>query len=390
VNPFAALAARVDAAWSRAGYQPARLAAIAAEALGADGDLPASFDAIADWVFDEPGLPAQRSLDQAFGQPPVTVYVDDRFFIELLFWHTGTTGIHQHAFTGAFRVLAGSSLHTIHDFAPTLVVDPRLELGELAVRSTEVLATGAVRAIHPGRALIHSTFHLDNPSVTLVVRTHADRTAELEYKPPGLALDPSARDARTIKLLQLMDLLARQPGDGLRRRVAAALAGCDAFTGVLLLLRARRQVDVETFAALLACFGERFPALAARVGDVADEEWRRLAVTDARARITDPQHRFLLALVMNLPSRDAVLDAIAQRYPDARPIETLLGWLRACARRDQLGFALDDTLLAIVRGTVEGRSPAQIAQHLRAPPSDVERAIATLRRLAVLAPLFRG
>jgi len=390
-SPFAALAARIAAAWSRAGYQPARLATIAAEALGApDADLPTSFDAIADWLFDAPALPVQRALDQTFGQPPVTVYLDDRFFIELLFWHTGTTGIHQHAFTGAFRVLSGSSLHTIYDFAPTFVLDDRLELGELTVRTTEVLATGAVRAIHPGRALIHSAFHLDNPSVTLVVRTHADSSAELEYKPPGLALDPSARDPRTTKLLQLMDLLARQPGDGYRRRVTTALAHCDAYAGVLLLVRARRQVAPETFGALLASFGERYPALAARVGDVAEEELRRLAVTEARARITDPHHRFFLALVMNLPSRDAILDAITQRYPDCEPVETLLGWMRACARRDQLGFNLDDTLLAIVRGAVEGRSPEQIARQLRAPSSSVEHAISMLRRLAVLVPLFHG
>jgi hypothetical protein len=389
-SPFDALAARVAAAWSRAHHEPHALAPIAAEALASlDASIPTSFDALADWLFDAPALPPQRSLDQAFGQPPVTVYLDERFFIELLFWHTGTTGIHQHAFAGAFRVLAGSSLHAIYDFAPTLVVDPRLALGDLTLRTTEVLETGAVRAIHPGRALIHSAFHLDNPSVTLVVRSHADGSPELEYKPPGLALDPAARDARTTKLLQLMGLLVHQPREAYRRRVATALAGCDAYTGVLLLLRARRQTDPETFAALLDGFRPRFPALTARLAFVADEEIRRLAVTTARERITDAEHRFFLALVMNLPGRDAILGAIRQRYPAHDPVEQLLGWLRTIARRDRLGFELDDNLLAILRGVLEGRTPEQLHRSLRVEPAQLARALQLMQRIPVLAPLFQ-
>lgn len=391
IAAFARLAARIDAAWSRSGYQPARLAPIAAEELAApQPDLPGSFDEVVDALFASPILPAQRSLDQTFGQPPVTVYLDDRFFIELLFWHTGTTGIHQHAFTGAFRVLVGSSLHTVYDFAATRTLDARLQLGELAVRGTEVLTSGEVRAIPSGPALIHAAFHLDHPSVTLVVRTHADASAELEYKPPGLALDPSARDARTTKLLQVLDLLARLPGEGYRRRITSALADCDAYTGVLLLLRARRHVDPEVFAALLASFGARDPELAARVGEVAEEEIRRLAITQARAHVADPHHRFFLALVMNLPDRAAVLDAIAQRYPGRDPVEMLVGWVRAIATRDQAGFHLDETLLAIVRDTLDGRSPAEVAARLGMPAAKVERAIVMLRQISALAPLFRG
>jgi hypothetical protein len=270
-----------------------------------------------------------------------------------------------------------------------VAIDRRLELGELTLRTTELLETGAVRAIHPGRALIHAAFHLDDPSVTLVVRSHADASPELEYKPPGLALDPSARDARATKLLQLMSLLARRPGDGYRRRVASALAGCDAYTGVLLLLRARQQTDPETFAALLDGFRHRFPVLAARLAAVAGEEAQRFAVTAARARITDPDHRFLLALVMNLPDRDAILGAIRQRYPARDPIAQLLGWLRACGRRDRLGFELDDPLMAILRSVIEGRAPEQLRLAPGTTQAELARAIQALQRIPVLAPLFR-
>ncbi|HEX4421390.1 MAG TPA: hypothetical protein VH165_25920 [Kofleriaceae bacterium] len=388
-SPFTALAARIAAAWARVGHAPGALAPIAGEALAAlDAGIPTGFDAITEWLFEAPELPAQRSLDQRFGQPPVTVYLDDRLFIELLFWHTGTTGIHQHAFAGAFRVVAGSSLHAVYDFAPSHVIDPRLELGELVLRTADVLDTGAVIAIEPGRKFIHSAFHLDNPSVTLVVRSHADGSRELEYKPPGLALDPAARDAGTTKLVQLMDLLARQPGDRYRQRVASALARCDAYAGVQLVLRARRQTDPETFAAVRDGFAARFPALAARVAAVTDEEWRRLAVTDARARITDPEHRFFLALVMNLADRDAILGAIRQRFPTRDAVDQLVGWLRACARRDRLGFELDELLLSIVRGAVAGAPAAQLAHQLAISPDELAHALDTLQRIPVLVPLL--
>lgn len=388
-SPFAPLAARIATAWSRAGHEPRALAPIAMEALAAlDAGVPTGFEAITEWLFEAPALPPQRSLDQSFGQPPVTVHLDDRFFIELLFWNTGTTGIHQHAFSGAFRVVAGSSLHAIYDFTPTHVIDHRLELGELALRTTEVLDTGAVVAIHPGRGFIHSAFHLDSPSVTLVVRTHADGSPELEYKPPGLALDPTARDARATKLGQLMDLMARRPGGHYRQRVAAALARCDAYAGVLLVLRARRHADPETFAAVLDDFAAQFPALAPRLAAVADEELRRLAVTAARERITDAEHRFFLALVMNLPDRAAILGAIRQRYPARDPVEQLLGWVRACARRDRLGFELDDLLMEIVRGVVAGVPSEQLARQIGAAPGDLEPALQALRRIPVLVPLL--
>lgn len=394
-SPFASLAARIAGAWSRVGHAPPALAPIAAEALaGLEAGVPTGFDAITEWLFAAPALPPQRSLDQSFGQPPVTVYLDDRFFIELLFWHTGTTGIHQHAFTGAFRVLAGSSLHAIYDFVPSSVlgdvddVDPRLELGALALRRAEVLDTGAVVAIHPGRELIHSAFHLDNPSVTLVVRSHADGTRELEYKPPHLALDPAARDAHATKLVQLMDLMARRPGPQYRQRVAAALARCDTYTGALLVLRARRHADPETYAAVLDSFAARFPSLAPRLAAVAEEELRRVAVTTARERIADVEHRFFLALVLNLPDRAAILGAIRQRYPARDPVDQLIGWVRACARRDRLGFELDDALIAVVRGAIEDVPAAQLARQIGATPSELERALQTLGRIPILVPLL--
>ena len=51
-----------------------------------------------------------------FGQPELIVYDCPKFYIQLLFWLDGTTDIHQHEFSGAFHVMAGSSIHSEYVF----------------------------------------------------------------------------------------------------------------------------------------------------------------------------------------------------------------------------------------------------------------------------------
>src|SRR5215210_575887 len=71
---------------------------------------------VIEWAESASFLPRQARLDEAFGQPPLTVFWDERFRVDVLFWHTATTGIHQHKFCGAFTLLAGSSVHSRYDF----------------------------------------------------------------------------------------------------------------------------------------------------------------------------------------------------------------------------------------------------------------------------------
>lgn len=389
-NPFAPLAARIDSAWSRAGYAPNAFSAIATGALAElEPSVPTSFDALTDWLFNCAELMPQRSADH-FGQPPVTVYLDERFFIELLFWNTATTAIHQHAFSGAFRVLSGSSLHSIYHFETDVVVDPRLELGRLELRAIEVLEAGAVRGIASGREFIHSAFHLDSPSVTLVARTHADQSAEFEYKPPGLAIDSARRSVRTHKLLHLMGLFGRSPLDTYRRRLSQALMHGDAYDGIQLLLRARRQCDPETFALLLQDLGARFPFLLDVLPRVAEEELRRWQAFALRARIADAEQRFIIALLMNLPGRGAIIDAISQRYPGADPVEPLYRGLHACARRERLGFDPDEATLELLRGVLTGSSREELAARRGTNRDAVERSLGKLEAVPLLAPLFRN
>jgi len=140
--------------------------------------------------------------DSCFGQPSLLLHRGHRFAIEVLFWLDGTNVIHQHLFSGAFHVLQGSSVHSRFEFRAGSRVNSGMWLGDVVLTGVELLRRGDTRPIRAGSAGIHSLFHLDRPSVTLLVRTlnEADRQPQLAFVRPFLAFDPFLKD----------DVLARQ------------------------------------------------------------------------------------------------------------------------------------------------------------------------------------
>ena len=320
----------VSRAWDRAGRRPAALPAIAARALATAGDrldVPALVRA----VFAGRRLPAQTSLTEAFGEPPLTLYREDDFYVELLFWHTGTTGVHEHRFRGAFRVAEGSSLHTRYRFTEERDLGRGFALGALALVDAEVLTRGAVREIHPGRRLIHAVFHLDAPSATLVVRTPARPGIEREYRYPHVALDPAARDPRTTKLLQLLGLMARTGFGDYTGAVCDGIARADAIEGFHLMSRARLHLGRARFAPVAAALRRRHGALAEPLLRVADEDRRKWRLIHLREHLTSADARFFLGVLINVPDRAGILAALGQRFPGRDPEVSLAAFQRALA-----------------------------------------------------------
>ncbi|MGH7868769.1 MAG: hypothetical protein ACREP9_14340, partial [Candidatus Dormibacteraceae bacterium] len=169
------LTREIDGAWAKADYDKDRFSEIALRSLNQSLDL--DFSALARLVSSGLELPQQRRLDQGFGQPALTLYHGERFVVEALCWHTGSPAIHQHAFSGAFRVATGRSVHARYSFTEHERLETRVSLGTLELKGVDLLDVGMVTEIPRGRGLIHSTFHLDNPSMTIIVRSHD------EYEP---------------------------------------------------------------------------------------------------------------------------------------------------------------------------------------------------------------
>src|SRR5215208_5129839 len=132
MQPFAELAALVEGRWRDKNYDDNLLPGIAAGALR-EADVPARVDpwAIIRWVHTTANLPRQQDPQAKFGNPPVTLFVGPRFYIDVYYWLDSTTSIHQHSFSGAFQVLLGGSVHSRYRFAKQREINPHFLVGEI-------------------------------------------------------------------------------------------------------------------------------------------------------------------------------------------------------------------------------------------------------------------
>ena len=265
-----------------------------------------------------------------FGQPELVVYDDPRFYIQILFWLEGTTDIHQHKFSGAFHVLEGSSLHSRFEFEKSKPVSAHLSVGQLRMVNTRILETGRTESITSGRGYIHSLFHLDTPSLTVVIRTHSDPGTgpQFTYLPPHLAVDPFHHDALTIRRKQLLDVMERTDDPVYSEVVLEMIESLDFERGFFILqncmvyLRSLGQWD-EVWDA----FRRKHGALSRYVAPTLEEIIRRDGLVALRGSVTELEHRFFLALLLNVPRRADIMKMVSQRFSgDAK--RTVLRWVK--------------------------------------------------------------
>jgi hypothetical protein len=314
--------------WKRANFAPAQFPAIARAALAErcpakHVDLPALMRG---FLFDDE-QPLQTDSD--FGEPELVVYSHPRFYVQLLFWLEGTTAIHQHAFSGAFHVLHGSSIHARYEFDNARPVTASLLVGDVSLKKIELLEAGRTVPIVSGRRTIHSLFHLDSPSVTVVVRTQHDPGTgpQFNFLPPHLAVDPHFNDPLTARRTQLLDVLEQVGDPAYAGLVAEMVADLDFERGFHVLRHAagylQRRGEWEP---IVRAFGTKHGTLAAGVEATLREEGRRSDIKGLRGAIAEPEHRFFLALLMNAPTREDLLALVAQRFPDEPADAVVVRW----------------------------------------------------------------
>jgi hypothetical protein len=308
------LAREIDATWSQVGHCEADFPRIVASCL--DRPLDLDFSTLARRIFAGAELPEQRRLDEGFGQPALTLYHGERFLIEALCWHSGTPAIHQHAFSGAFRVVTGQSVHSRYSFTERDRLGP-ISLGELRLKSVELLDDRSIVEIPRGVGLIHSAFHLDSPSMTIVARTHQTSEPEPTYLPPGVAYDSSARSPGLHKRLQLLDTMNQTGHESYSDCVQAAIDHCDLYDGMAILMRAGgHRVNDATYRSFTERFCDRHGSRTTPIVSALVEERRRGAIVRLRSTVTDQHVRFFLASLLSFSRRDELLTAMVQRYGD--------------------------------------------------------------------------
>lgn len=395
---------RVTDAWRAHDYDLDRLPELALEALREDPPhRHVDVTAILRWLATTTQLPPQPSLASRFGEAGVELYIggDNRLLIQALFWIDGTTSIHEHAFAGAFAVLAGSSVHSEFRFAVEDRLGPGVRIGELEHRHSELLERGDVRAIRP--ALVHSLFHLERPSVTIVVRSIGapGHTQQLDYRRPHVAIDraliaPAVR--RRIAALQMLAQLDAAEHDRVLQEMLACACASEAY--VLLdaaiddrLLRAPRSEHHAWLDRQLAVARARHPRLDDRIAAVFHERLRESQIIALRERVHDAELRFFLALLLNVPRRDLVLRLIERRHPGADPRDTVVRLVRALLAHRSDRDPPDDATLVLVRCLLDGLGLAAIRRRLQETSSDwsddeIARRCSSVRASPIFAPLF--
>jgi hypothetical protein len=333
---------------------------------------------IVQWYAETPPslLPRQVNIDATFGEPPITLYSGSHFYMEALFWLDGTTAIHQHGFSGAFQVLAGSSIHSTFQFEVSERVNSRMLLGNLVFQGSELLEQGAFRPIRSGVAFVHSLFHLDRPSVTLVIRTYSEPDAQPQwhYHIPHVAVDSFFRPEWLTRMRQTIGMLHRTESPQLLPVAELTIRRGDILSAWCILhdflvLRPNEEQGLERLlTAARDSHGERVRAFRPAL----EELRRQRHISARRSDVHGADHRFFLAALLNLPYREVIFDFIRRRYPGQEPSQVIIQCVRELAALktprtsagNPLGFEFEDGELAVLRHLLEGSSPQEVVDLL--------------------------
>jgi len=417
---FNKLGAEIENLWRETNYDETHFPEIAARSLR-EANLPAQVSAwdVIEWTMQQTVLPEQQDLRGSFGDPPITLYNSPRFHVDVYFWLEGTTAIHQHAFCGAFQVLLGSSIHSWYEFERSEAINGFTELGNINLKLCELLSVGDVLPINAGKQYIHGLFHLEQPSATIVVRTHKSPMflPQFSYHKPFLAIDPFFEEANTTKKMQCVTALIRAKHPRTDEFIADWLKSADFQTTFQILSTLRgylrsNQVDQlfnlsapqDRFESFLEVARERhgeranvFPKVFEHL-DKLDEILRR------RSYVTNPEHRFFLALLLNVEGRERIFSLIRERFPDSEPLDKVLDWTFDLAQTRVLGEKIpnalgivdfDDTDLFILEKLLQDKTPDEMPGLLETEmgAANVENLPARLEKIqksVIFQPLLGG
>ncbi len=348
----------VEGRWRGANYDEHAFPSIAAQAL-TETQLTDRIDPweIIRWVHQTADLPQQADIEARFGNPPITLYMGSRFYIDVYYWLDGTTEIHQHSFSGAFQVLLGSSIHSHYSFAIEREINPHFIIGKVRLNDVTLLTKGDIQQIVPGSDYIHALFHLDRPSATITVRTKGTPAAQPQYsyKRPFIAYDPFFKDDLTSRKLQTVSLLYAMKHPEADRFLAELIVNSDFQSTFLLLERAFSYLSADDMERLF----------------VFEEGARLQDIVKRRGTITSEDHRFFLALLLNVSERERLLAMVKSRFPNRRPIDIVLDWIEELSNTKVLGSnesnvlgidGFDHNYLFVLEGLLEGRLATDIKE----------------------------
>lgn len=387
---FDELGNALEQKWRSTSYDACVFPELAHEALAAaalpDRIAPAD---ILRWILSTAVLPHQHDVGGDFGDLSITLFKGSRFVIDAYYWLDGTTSIHQHAFAGAFQVLAGGSVHSRYDFHPDRVINEHFAIGTLELVAVDLLTRGEIQPILPGKQYIHSLFHLDRPSITITIRCDTPSAAtQFNYHRPHIAVDAFYRNAELIKKVQSVSMLLTITHPDADAMIGDVVCSVDLQTAYFVLAKVFRQLAPNRLDAMFnrSTGRDRFYAILARARSahgesidvilrVLEEAERQRDIVRRRRAITGDAHRFLLALLLNVQDKESILTLVRRRVPDRDPVDVVVAWVDELAHMTTFG-SREPNVLGIeafgadhvralewsLRGRTENADPARLRQ----------------------------
>ncbi len=362
---FQQLGSLVSRLWKERNYNEREFPEVAMRALS---DLPphqyVSFWDVTRWGLTCERLPGQVDIAAKFGQPPITMYQSRDVRIEVLFWVEGIPAIHQHSFSGAFHVMHGSSLHSLWEFDAAEQIAIRLAYGRVFLKNAELLRKGDTRPILGGKQMIHSTFHLDRPSLTVVVRTpgEIDKLPQYNYLPPTIAYNQDEVVSSVQRRAQLLKMLLNSGKHVEYTEIMRHLLGTeDAYSVFYFLLSTFGMLqDEDERHNLLLASALKHPRLIKALEPALFQMERSHRIVKIRERVSSSDLQFFLALLLNIPELSVILTLIEQRYPSRDPITAIVTWVRELSEMGVLGVRFPESWLLMLQCLLMKRSDHEI------------------------------
>ncbi|MBI4124631.1 MAG: hypothetical protein HY466_01695 [Deltaproteobacteria bacterium] len=359
VKAVASLGETISRRLRKAGGGLSPLSSLAAEALREHrSGLRFNMEAFLRSFWKVKKLPKQLSPHGGFGQPPITLYRDKQFLIDIYFWVTPQISIHSHAFRGAFAVLQGKSLHCEYTFQVKKDFGDQVQLGDLNLKATHLLREGDVEEILPGPDFIHQVWHISFPTVSLAVRTR-ESIPQYTYFKPHLAIPAflPVLDAVTMKKMMTLFMLHRighpLQDDHLRTLIAKAVPA----RAILCLLSYFQSTqDLDRLRKVM----QKTPALAEWAPYLLSSFARMQETRTNWDRLEAEGDRLLTALLHSVTDRREMERLVRGYAPAEPPAEWILTRLKKLIHNKTLGFEFNDTAWEIFERLYQGETEASI------------------------------
>jgi hypothetical protein len=346
----------------------------------------------------------QLDRDGRFGTPPITVYDNPHFVVDVYYWAHADTSIHSHAFCGAFAVLAGKTLHLVGEFEPQIRLYPHLALGQLSTSQAELLSPGDTCAIDQGPGFLHSAIHLANPTITLCVRSKGKLPGEAHQQGMQLSVMRPSMLYATVDLggvdhplvarkRQLLAALMRQQSDQLQGQIEVfrkSLGDEMALLNLILLFHFHLP-ELVRFKEILAGF-----ALADNALEKLHQSFIERLNYIRWGNVKTPEQKLVASLLESGIGEANITELLGQLKGDQQTdITAVCAVIGELAEQQALPLELNETAMNVLMGLVLGMDKAELIDTLAEQygyPNDAkfETEISDSVDQIKAAPIFAG